>query len=421
MIQTDIIIICCLIFSAFFSGMEIAYISANRIFLEIEKDKQNLVSKMLKIITKSPSKFISSMLVGNNISLVAYGIFMGERIIDILFPLLDLNENPLKILLFQTLISTLIILITAEFLPKVFFQLYSNTLIRFFAIPATFFYYIFSPITFIIINLSDLVLKLFFGVKNEKIKLTFSKGELGDYIEEQVESIVDKEHLDSEIQIFKNALVFSKVKAREVMVPRAELITIEKSSKIIQLRELFSSTGLSKIPVYNKNIDDIIGYVHAFEMLKKPNSITKILLPVEWVPETMPINEVLNRLTVKRKSLAVVLDEYGGTSGILTVEDIIEELFGEIEDEHDLKDHFELKVNEKRYEFSARLEVNYINQTYNIGLPEDENYETLGGLVVHNTEEIPKKNDIINLQNFKFKIIDVSSTKIEKIRVEIIG
>ncbi|MDG2396795.1 MAG: hemolysin family protein [Flavobacteriaceae bacterium] len=421
MIQTDIIIIFCLIFSAFFSGMEIAYISANRIFLEIEKDKQNLVSKMLKIITKSPSKFISSMLVGNNISLVAYGIFMGERIIDILFPLLDLNEDPLKILLFQTLISTFIILITAEFLPKVFFQLYSNTLIRFFAIPATFFYYIFSPITFIIINLSDLVLKLFFGVKNEKIKLTFSKGELGDYIEEQVESIVDKEHLDSEIQIFKNALVFSKVKAREVMVPRAELITIEKSSKIIQLRELFSSTGLSKIPVYNKNIDDIIGYVHAFEMLKKPNSITKILLPIEWVPETMPINEVLNRLTVKRKSLAVVLDEYGGTSGILTVEDIVEELFGEIEDEHDLKDHFELKVNEKRYEFSARLEVNYINQTYNIGLPEDENYETLGGLVVHNTEEIPKKNDIINLQNFKFKIIDVSSTKIEKIRVEIIG
>jgi len=335
MIQTDIIIICCLIFSAFFSGMEIAYISANRIFLEIEKDKQNLVSKMLKIITKSPSKFISSMLVGNNISLVAYGIFMGERIIDILFPLIDLNEDPLKILLFQTLISTFIILITAEFLPKVFFQLYSNTLIRFFAIPATFFYYIFSPITFIIINLSDLVLKLFFGVKNEKIKLTFSKGELGDYIEEQVESIVDKEHLDSEIQIFKNALVFSKVKAREVMVPRAELITIEKSSKIIQLRELFSSTGLSKIPVYNKNIDDIIGYVHAFEMLKKPNSITKILLPIEWVPETMPINEVLNRLTVKRKSLAVVLDEYGGTSGILTVEDIVEELFGEIEEEHD--------------------------------------------------------------------------------------
>ena len=419
MIKTDIIIIICLIFSAFFSGMEIAYISANRIFLEIEKDKENLVSKMLKIITKSPSKFISSMLVGNNISLVAYGIFMGERIIDIFFPLLDSIDNSLKILLFQTLISTLIILITAEFLPKVFFQLYSNTLIRFFAIPATFFYYIFSPITYIIINFSDLVLKLFFGVKNDKIKLTFSKGELGDYIEEQVESIVDKEHLDSEIQIFKNALVFSKVKAREVMVPRAELITIEKSSKIIQLTELFSSTGLSKIPVYNKNIDDIIGYVHAFEMLKKPNSIKKILLPIEWVPETMPINEVLNRLTVKRKSLAVVLDEYGGTSGILTVEDIVEELFGEIEDEHDLKDFFELKVNEKKYEFSARLEVDYINQTYEIGLPKDENYETLGGLIVHNTEEIPKKNDIIQLENFKFTIIDVSLTKIEKIRVEI--
>lgn len=419
MITTDIIIISCLVLSAFFSGIEIAYVSANRIFLEIEKNQNNLNSKMISKITKHPSKFIISMLVGNNISLVIYGIFMGERIMDLFFQNSIIDDSSLRILLYQTIISTIVILLTAEFLPKVFFQLYSNSLIKFFSIPAAFFYYLFSPITFIITKISDLVLKYFFGSESDKTNFSFSKGELGDYIEEQVDSVPNKDHLDSEIQIFKNALEFSKLKARDAMVPRTEIIAMEKNCKINKLIELFSSKGISKIPIYNNNIDDIIGYVHAFEMLKKPKTIKNILLPIELIPETIPINEALNRLKIKQKSLAVVIDEYGGTSGILTVEDIVEELFGEIEDEHDLVDHHEVKIDKGKYEFSARLEVNYINEKYGINLPCDEDYDTLGGLVVHNTEDIPKKNDLVELESFIFTILEVSSTKIEKIGVEI--
>jgi putative hemolysin len=418
-ITTDIIIISCLVLSAFFSGIEIAYVSANRIFLEIEKNQNNLNSKMISKITKHPSKFIISMLVGNNISLVIYGIFMGERIMDLFFQNSIIDDSSLRILLYQTIISTIVILLTAEFLPKVFFQLYSNSLIKFFSIPAAFFYYLFSPITFIITKISDLVLKYFFGSESDKTNFSFSKGELGDYIEEQVDSVPNKDHLDSEIQIFKNALEFSKLKARDAMVPRTEIIAMEKNCKINKLIELFSSKGISKIPIYNNNIDDIIGYVHAFEMLKKPKTIKNILLPIELIPETIPINEALNRLKIKQKSLAVVIDEYGGTSGILTVEDIVEELFGEIEDEHDLVDHHEVKIDKGKYEFSARLEVNYINEKYGINLPCDEDYDTLGGLVVHNTEDIPKKNDLVELEYFIFTILEVSSTKIEKIGVEI--
>ena len=419
MIQSDIIIISCLILSAFFSGIEIAYISANRIFLEIEKNQKNFNSKMISKITKYPSKFIISMLVGNNISLVIYGIFMGERILELFFFDSIIDDSSLKILLYQTLISTIVILVTAEFLPKVFFQLYSNSLIKFFSIPAAFFYYIFSPITFIITKISDLVLKYFFGSESDNTNLSFSKGELGDYIEEQVDSVSNKDHLDSEIQIFKNALEFSKLKARDAMVPRTEIIAMEKNCNINELIELFSSKGISKIPIYNNNIDDIIGYVHAFEMLKKPKNIKSILLPIELIPETIPINEALNRLKIKQKSLAVVIDEYGGTSGILTVEDIVEELFGEIEDEHDLVDHHELKIDENKFEFSARLEVDYINEKYGINLPCDENYDTLGGLVVHNTEDIPKKNEIVQFELFIFTILEVTSTKIEKIGIQI--
>ena len=359
------------------------------------------------------------MLVGNNISLVIYGIFMGERILELFFFDSIIDDSSLKILLYQTLISTIVILLTAEFLPKVFFQLYSNSLIKFFSIPAAFFYYIFSPITFIITKISDLVLKYFFGSESDNTNLSFSKGELGDYIEEQVDSVLNKDHLDSEIQIFKNALEFSKLKARDAMVPRTEIIAMEKNCNINELIELFSSKGISKIPIYNNNIDDIIGYVHAFEMLKKPKNIKSILLPIELIPETIPINEALNRLKIKQKSLAVVIDEYGGTSGILTVEDIVEELFGEIEDEHDLVDHHELKIDENKFEFSARLEVDYINEKYGINLPCDENYDTLGGLVVHNTEDIPKKNEIVQFELFIFTILEVTSTKIEKIGIQI--
>ena len=405
--------------SAFFSGMEIAFISSDRIFLEIEKNQGNIVARILTRITETPSKFIAAMLVGNNISLVVYGIFMGDRIISLLYPGADEANLSLTILFYQTLISTVIILLTAEFLPKVFFQLYANKLIKLFIIPAATFYYLFYPITFFVIKITDGVLLLFFKTAAEVAEISFSKGELGDYIVKQVESVSDKEKLDSEIQIFQNALEFSDLKAREVMVPRAELVAIDIDKDIQELKELFMTTGLSKIPVYQNSVDDILGYVHAFELLKKPASIRSILLPVEFIHEPLPINEVLNRLTRKRKSLAVVLDEYGGTSGIITVEDIVEELFGEIEDEHDQVDHYELKVSETEFEFSARLEVDYLNTTYGFSFPEEEFYETLGGLIVHFTEEIPLQGDVFSLAQYEFKILEVSSTKIERIHLRV--
>lgn len=415
----DSIILLCLVLSAFFSGMEIAFVSSNRIFIEIEKNKPTFTAKILQFITKNPSRFITTMLIGNNISLVVYGIFMGNKIVQVIFPSLEGVELPLEILFYQTLISTGIILLTAEFLPKVFFQLYANQLVRFFAPPAAFFHAVFTPVSLFVLKITNVLLRILFRSKTEELELSFSKIELGDYIEEQVEGVQNKAQLDSEIQIFQNALEFSTVKAREVMVPRAEITAIEKEKSIEELKALFASTGFSKIPVFDENIDDIIGFVHAFEMLKQPSSIKQILLPVEFVHEPNTVNDVLSRLTRKRKSIAVVLDEYGGTAGLLTIEDIVEELFGEIEDEHDRVDHYEKKLSPNHFEFSARLEIDYINETYFLELPKDENYETLGGLIVFYTEEIPKKGLVLSLDKYQIEVTQVSSTKIERISLSV--
>ncbi len=417
----DSIILLCLVLSAFFSGMEIAFVSSNRIFIEIEKNKATITARILQFITKNPSRFITTMLIGNNISLVVYGIFMGDKIIQLIFPTLENVELPLEILFYQTLISTGIILLTAEFLPKVFFQLYANQLVRFFAFPAAFFHAIFTPVSLFVLKITNVLLRILFRSKTEELELSFSKIELGNYIEEQVEGVQNKAQLDTEIQIFQNALEFSTVKAREVMVPRAEITAIEKEKSIEELRALFASTGFSKIPVFKENIDDIIGFVHAFEMLKQPNSIKQILLPVEFVHEPNTVNDVLSRLTRKRKSIAVVLDEYGGTAGLLTIEDIVEELFGEIEDEHDRIDHHEKQLSPTHFEFSARLEIDYINETYSLELPKDENYETLGGLIVFYTEEIPKKGLVLNLEKYQIEVSQVSSTKIERVSLSIMN
>ena len=416
MIQTDLIIIVCLILSAFFSGMEIAFVSSNRIYLEIEKSQQGFTSKVLKSITQKPSRFIATMLLGNNVALVLYGIFMGDRILQIFYPQTFLSgEASLLIVFYQTLISTAIILLTAEFLPKVFFQLYANTFIKIFSIPVAFFYALFYPITFLIIEFTDLILKQFFKTDSDKVQLSFSKVELGNYIDEQLESFNDKENLDSEIQIFQNALDFSEVKTREAMVPRAEVIAVEEKTSIEDIKALFISTGLSKIPVYKETIDHILGYVHAFEIIKKPKTLINILLPVAYIPETMLVNDVLKLLTRQHKSIAVVIDEYGGTSGIVTVEDIVEELFGEIEDEFDTIAHLEKQLTENSYSFSARLEVDYLNQKYDLDLPESEFYETLGGMIVYTTGEIPDKDTYVEIPPFTMKIEKVSATKLEQI------
>ncbi|MDA9892549.1 hemolysin family protein [Flavobacteriaceae bacterium] len=416
MIFTDVFIVLCLLLSAFFSGMEIAFVSSNRIYLEIEKSQSGVTSNVLKTITQNPSQFIATMLLGNNIALVLYGIFMGDRILQLFFPETFLSgQASLIVIFYQTLISTAIILLTAEFLPKVFFQLYANTFIKIFALPVAIFYFLFYPITYSIIEFTDIILKRFFKTGNDEVQLSFSKVELGNYIEEQLESSQNKENLDSEIEIFQKALDFSEVKTREAMVPRAEVIAVEEQTSIEDIKSLFITTGLSKIPVYKETIDQILGYVHAFEIIKQPKTLKNILLPVAYVPETMLVNDVLKLLTRQHKSIAVVIDEYGGTSGIVTVEDIVEELFGEIEDEYDTIAHVEKQLSENSYLFSARLEVDYLNEKYHLDLPQSEFYETLGGMIAYTTGEIPAKGERIDIPSFYLKIEKVSATKIEQI------
>lgn len=402
-----------LLLSAFFSGMEIAYVSSNKIHIEIEKKQNNFLAGVLKKITKRPSKFIATMLVGNNIALVIYGFFMGDLLMEYI-PIAGFAG-----LLVQTIISTLIILMTAEFLPKVFFQIYANSLVKVFAVPAYFFYVLFSLISEFIIWISDLVLKLIFKSEGDHVQLSFSKLELGNYISEQMDIAETKEEMDSEIQIFQNALDFSEVKSREAMIPRTEIVAVDIDTTPKELAKIFTETGLSKILVYNESIDDILGYIHSFELFKKPEKIEKVLMPVVFVPETMLVKDVLGILSKKRKSLAVVIDEYGGTSGIITVEDIIEELFGEIEDEHDSIALIEEELGENHYKFSARLEVDYLNENYKLDLEESENYETLGGLIVNHTEEIPEKGETVEIEKFTFTILEVSNTKIELVELKI--
>lgn len=407
-----LIIIAMLLLSAFFSGMEIAYVSSNKIHIEIEKKQNNFLAGVLRKITKRPSKFIATMLVGNNIALVIYGFFMGDLLMEYI------HIAGFTGLLVQTIISTIIILLTAEFLPKVFFQIYANDLLKIFAIPAYFFYMLFAVISEFVIWISDLVLKVFFKTEGDMVQLSFSKIELGNYISEQMETVETDMEVDTEIQIFQNALDFSEVKSREAMIPRTEVIAVDIETSPKDLSKIFIETGLSKILVYKESIDDIVGYVHSFELFKKPTSIKKIIMPVIFVPETMLAKDVLNILSKKRKSLSVVIDEYGGTSGIITVEDIIEELFGEIEDEHDTVELIEEEVAEGHYKFSSRFEVDYLNETYKLNFTESENYETLGGMIVYFTEEIPKQGEDVEIEGYTFHILEVSNTKIELVEVK---
>ena len=405
-----VIILTTLVLSAFFSGFEIAYVSSNKVHIEILKKQEGLIANILTRLTYRPSKLLATMLVGNNVALVIYGFEMG-KVMTLLLPPFFQN------VLWHTIISTLIILITAEFMPKVFFQIYANQLLKLFAIPAYFFYLLFYPFSSFIIWISDFVLRVFFKTKGDYVPLSFTKVELVDYISEQMGNAPKKEEVDAEVQMFQNALEFSGVKAREIMIPRTEIVAVDLNETIENLIATFVSSGFSKILIYNENIDDIVGYVHSFDMFKKPKTIKEVLIPVVTIPETIQINEVLNLLMRKRKSMAVVLDEYGGTSGIVTLEDIVEELFGEIEDEHDKDKFIEEKISDDEYLFSARLEVDYINETYHLNLPESEEYETLSGLILLHTEEIPTQGETISLPPFVFSIEACSQTRIETVRI----
>ena len=412
MISSDhLVILMCLILSAFFSGIEIAYVSSNPIFLAIEERRKGLYSRAVHIISKNSSRFLVSMLLGNNIVLVIYGLFMGREVIRWLLPESLDADLSFNVVLYQTLISTAIILFSAEFFPKVFSRLYAEKVLKLSVWPSIFFYYLFYPFTFLLMVFTNTILVRLFGTKNDQIPNSFSKIELGSYIEEQMESL-DRNKLDSEIEIFLNALQFSGIKAREVMIPRTELIAIEKNGSVSELLKKFIQSGRSKVLVFDNNIDKILGYVHVFEMFSGENDVSKMVRNIDFVPETIYINEVLKLLNRTRRSIAVVLDEYGLTSGIITVEDIIEELFGEIEDEHDKSIHHKLLENGK-YELSARLEVDFINKQYGLNLPESSNYETLGGFLAYQLGDIPSENQKITIGGYEFLIKKGTDKKID--------
>ncbi len=403
-----------LLLSAFFSGMEIAFVSANRIRLELDKNQKGITGSILKKLTESPADFITTMLVGNNIALVVYGFFMGDLITEILqkhYPSIEgFNE-----LVIKTVISTLVILFTAEFLPKVIFQLYSNKLLKLFALPAYSVYLIFRPITRFILRISNLFLKYIFHTTADDVQQAVSKLELGKFISEQLKENEEDSDSYNELKILNNALDFADVKAREIMIPRIEIIAVDENTNIDELKQKFIETGLSKIIIYDDNIDNITGYVHSFDLFKNPKSIRSIIRKVLFVPETIPINDLLNEMTRKKKNIAIVLDEYGGTSGLITLEDIIEEIFGEIEDEHDKNELFEKQIDENTFVLSGRHEIEDLNEKYNLEIPENESYETLSGYILENIGEIPEEGDTFDIDDFQIKINKTSPNQILKV------
>jgi len=414
------IIIICLILAAFFSGMEIAFISSNKIYLEIEKKQDNFISRILTKLTQKPSQFIVSMLIGNTVALVVYG-FSASKIILSQLALHGYAFALWTNVLLQTAIATFVVLLTAEFLPKVFFQIYANSLIKFLALPAYLFYLLFYYVSTFVLWISNFILAKFFKTEGDIIPSFFSKAELGNYITEQMNAVDDHDDVDSEIQIFQNALEFSGVKARDIMTPRTEISAVDIYDSVEDLKDKFIETGYSKILVYQNSLDDIIGYVHSFDLFKKPRTIKSILIPVEFVPQTIFIKEAMDLLTKKRKSVAIVLDEYGGTSGMITIEDIVEELFGEIEDEHDSEEEAltEHQLEDNSYLFSTRFDVEYLNETYKLDIPESDSYGTLGGFIVDFTKEIPQKGAEITIGNYHFTIEEATNKKIELVKMRI--
>ena len=411
-----IFLILAMLASAMFSGLEIAFVSANKLKIELDNTKGNFTAKILSSFLKQPAKFIGAMLLGNNIALVIYSILMAKFLEPVIaFYVFD---NEFVILLLQTIISTLLILFFAEFLPKALFRINPNRVLTIAAIPITIVYYILYPFTYFTVGISNLILKIF-KVDTSESDLAFSKIDLEDFIANIQDGQNEGEEIDSEIQIFKNALGFSDVKVRECMVPRTEITAIEVEKSIEELREKFIETGLSKILIYRDNIDNIIGYVHSKELFKKPEAIKSILLPVSIVPEVMSANDMLKKSIKERRSVAVVVDEFGGTSGILTTEDVIEEIFGEIEDEHDKEEFVEKIISENTYQFSARIEIDYINEKYKLNLPVSDEYETLGGLIININESIPENEEIIRKDNFEFTIDKVSDNKVDMITLRL--
>lgn len=408
-------IIVTLLFSAFFSGMEIAYISSSRLKVELDRAKGAFNGRILGQFYKNQSHFIAMLLLGNNVALVFFGLFAAQ-ILNPIVASWGIEDGSAWMLVIQTVVSTGLVLVMAEFLPKAIVQLNPNGFLRILALPMIVIYVVMYYPTFLILWLSNLFLRML-RVENEDQEKVFTKVDLEHYVDDLNHRIKDEEEFGNEMQILKNALDFDSVKARDCMIPRTEIVSIDVDKSIDELRRRFIETGLSKIIVYRENIDNIIGYVHSFEMFKAPKAIKQILLPISFVPESMPGKELLQLFAEKSGNLAVVVDEYGGTSGIVTIEDVIEEIFGDIEDEHDTEDWTELKISEDEYLFSARIDIDYLNTEYNLNLETNEEYETLGGLIIHELESIPSAGTRIVLQNLVIEIEEVSDHRIDVVRI----
>ena len=418
--DVTLIIILTLIFSAFFSGMEIAFVSANKLKVELDKGKGMVSARLLASFMQRPSQFIGAMLLGNNISLVIYGIAMAT----ILYPLLDnflpgILHSEAILLFLQTLLSTLLILILAEFLPKVLFRINPNGLLSFFAVPAYLLYLLLFPLIYLFIGLSEFILKKVLGIKIGTKGYQFSALDLDEYIRDFFHPEDNQQQGEQEIQMIQNMMDFHITKVRECMVPRNEIVAIDETDPIEEMHRQFIDSGHSKILAYKGSMDNMTGYVHLFDLFSKPSGIHSVVRPVLFVPETITADNVLNMLIEQRRSVAVVVDEFGGTAGMVTTEDLIEEIFGEIDDEFDLDEFTEKQISEKEFIFAGRLEIDYLNRQYNLRLPESDEYETLAGLIIHNHQSIPSVNEQISFNKLTFTIIDASETRIEKVQLTV--
>ena len=406
-----------MIFSAFFSGMEIAFVSSNRMLVEMGREKNGLTQKAIALFYKHPNTFVSTMLVGNNIALVVYGILFAKIFDATVFFGLD----PAARVTADTLLSTFIVLFTGEFLPKIIFKSNANTMLTFFALPAWLCYVVLYPISRFATMLSKELLGMF-GIKwrSTTEDKEFTKVDLDYLVQSSIDNAKNEEDIEEEVRIFQNALDFSETKVRDCMVPRTEIDAIEDTCDIEQLKQKFIESGHSKIVVYHEDIDHIIGYIHSSEMFRNPKDWTKSLRTMIFVPETMAASKMMQTLLAQKKSLGVVVDEFGGTSGLVALEDIVEEIFGDIEDEHDSTHYVAKQMEHGEYLLSARLEIEKVNEMFDLDLPEDDDYMTVGGLILHEYQSFPKLNEIVKIGRFEFKIIKNTATKIELVRLKVI-
>jgi len=414
-----VIIILAIILSAFFSGMEIAFLASNKLRIELDRKQGVFGSKILKIFTNNPGQYIATMLIGNNIALVIYGLVFSNLFGSILS---DHIESGLIILLLNTIISTAIILVIAEFLPKTLFVISPNFFLQFLSIPTLFFFMIFYPISKFTLAISNLFIKLFFKVKpgeKEQENVIFRKVDLDHFLDINKQGKEESASDQHNIRIFQNALDFSNVKLRECMVPRTEIEAVECMSPMTELKEKFIETGFSRILVYQDSIDNIIGYFDLKDIFRSPADIRSSLRKLAIVPETMAANKLLKLFVDEKKNIALVVDEFGGTSGMVTIEDILEEIVGDIEDEHDINDLVEKVVGANEYIFAGRIEIDYLNEKYHLNLPEEDDYETLAGLILYYHGSIPVINDVIRIKNFVIKILRVSSTRLELVNLKV--